>query len=140
MDNKLTDHELMIDTQFKVRNAFRNMLSATSCQPSSGASFPHRTGAWKRCGGAQQPRPCCVRSAHLIPNGVPLPDRSANTDHLARLDIRPSGRYILAVARFVPEKGLHDLVAAFTAMEGDLQLVIAGDADHETDYSTKGCR
>jgi len=37
------------------------------------------------------------------------------------------------VARFVPEKGLHDLVAAFTALEGDVQLVIAGDADHETD-------
>jgi len=77
----------------------------------------------------------CRRSTHLIPNGVPLPDRSANTDHLERLGIRPSRRYILAVARFVPEKGLHDLLEAFTAMEGDIQLVIAGDADHETEYS-----
>ena len=75
----------------------------------------------------------CRRSAHLIANGVPLPDRSSNTDHLDRLGVQPSRRYILAVARFVPEKGLHDLVEAFTALKGDVQLVIAGDADHETD-------
>jgi len=61
----------------------------------------------KVIGGIVQER--CRRSAHQIPNGVPLPDRSANTDHLERFGIRPSGRYILAVARFVPEKGLHDL-------------------------------
>ena len=87
----------------------------------------------KVIGGIVQER--CRRSAHQIPNGVPLPDRSANTDHLERFGIRPSGRYILAVARFVPEKGLHDLVEAFTALAGDIQLVIAGDADHETEYS-----
>ena len=45
------------------------------------------------------------------------------------------GRYILAVARFVPEKGLHDLIKAFKALECDCKLVIAGDADHETNYS-----
>ena len=42
---------------------------------------------------------------------------------------------MLAVARFVPEKGLHDLIEAFKAVESDYNLVIAGDADHETDYS-----
>lgn len=77
----------------------------------------------------------CGRSSHLIYNGVPLPDRSASVDHLERLGIRSAGWYILAVARFVPEKGLHDLVAAFTSIKGDMQLVIAGDADHATEYS-----
>jgi glycosyltransferase involved in cell wall biosynthesis len=43
--------------------------------------------------------------------------------------------YILAVARLVPEKGLHDLIAAFRALVTDKVLVIAGAADHETDYS-----
>lgn len=79
----------------------------------------------------------CDRSSHLIYNGVPLPDPSASVDHLERFGIRPASGYILAVARFVPEKGLHDLVEAFTSLPGDLQLVIAGDADHETEYSGK---
>ncbi|MDZ4164516.1 MAG: glycosyltransferase [Smithellaceae bacterium] len=43
--------------------------------------------------------------------------------------------YILAVARFVPEKGLHDLIEAFSSLNTSYKLVIAGDADHETDYS-----
>lgn len=46
-------------------------------------------------------------------------------------------RYILAVARFVPEKGLHDLIEAFKALDCDYKLVIAGDADHRTNYSKK---
>ncbi|MCW5204980.1 glycosyltransferase family 4 protein [Desulfobulbus sp. N2] len=47
-----------------------------------------------------------------------------------------SQKYLLTVARFVPEKGLHDLIEAFTSLQGDCQLVIAGDADHETEYSS----
>ncbi|MDP3030027.1 MAG: glycosyltransferase [Deltaproteobacteria bacterium] len=43
--------------------------------------------------------------------------------------------YVLAVARFVPEKGLHDLIEAFSSLNTPYNLVIAGDADHETDYS-----
>lgn len=77
----------------------------------------------------------CGRSAHIIYNGVPLPTKLAGTDHLERLGIRLPGQYILAVARFVPEKGLHDLIEAFNSVAGDAQLVIAGDADHETEYS-----
>ncbi len=76
----------------------------------------------------------CQRDAHLIYNGVPLPKKSRQTDFLERVGITP-GKYVLAVARFVPEKGLHDLVEAFQKVEGEYQLVIAGDADHETAYS-----
>jgi len=43
---------------------------------------------------------------------VPLPKKSRQTDFLERVGITP-GKYVLAVARFVPEKGLHDLVEAF---------------------------
>ena len=52
------------------------------------------------------------------------------------MDLR-SGKYILAVARFVPEKGLHDLVQAFNKLTTDHKLVLAGDADHEDEYSLK---
>jgi len=78
----------------------------------------------------------CGRESNLIYNGVPLPDRSESTSYLEKKGIKPK-KYILAVARFVPEKGLHDLIEAFADLEGDYQLVIAGDADHETAYSRK---
>lgn len=76
----------------------------------------------------------CGRDANLIYNGVSLPEKSESTDFLDRIGIKP-GRYVLAVARFVPEKGLHNLVETFKGIIGNYQLVIAGAADHETDYS-----
>lgn len=76
----------------------------------------------------------CGREANLVYNGVVLPEKSGRTDFLDKLGVKP-GRYILAVARLVPEKGLHDLLAAFKGITGDWQLVVAGDADHETEYS-----
>lgn len=78
----------------------------------------------------------CGRASHLIYNGVTIPEKSNNTDFLEGIGIVP-GKYLFAVARFVPEKGLHDLLAAFQKIQGDFQLVIAGDADHETDYSRR---
>ena len=78
----------------------------------------------------------CGRTSHLIYNGVPIPEKSSNTDFLENIGIIP-GEYIFTAARFGPEKGLHDRVAAFQEIQGDWQLVIAGDADHETDYSRK---
>lgn len=73
----------------------------------------------------------------LIFNGVNKPNKSANVDFLQSKGIVP-GKYILALGRFVKEKGFHDLIEAYKAL-GDCgyQLVIAGDADHEDDYSRK---
>lgn len=68
----------------------------------------------------------------LIPNGVPTPVRSVNTDFLRELGVEP-GRYVLALGRFVPEKNFHQLIEAFD-IEG-YKLVIAGDADHPGPYS-----
>ena len=76
----------------------------------------------------------CHRESNLIYNGVNLPEKTAKSNILEQQGILP-GKYILAVARLVPEKGLHDLIEAFTKISGDQQLVIAGDADHETKYS-----
>lgn len=74
------------------------------------------------------------RSSNLIYNGVTLAGKSKGADFLTRINVEP-GKYILAVARLVPEKGLHDLIEAFRTFEGDYKLVIAGDADYETEYS-----
>ncbi len=76
----------------------------------------------------------CGRESNLIYNGVTLPEKTTRTDILKQHGILP-GKYILAVVRLVPEKGIHDLIEAFTRISGDLQLVIAGDADYETKYS-----
>ena len=73
----------------------------------------------------------------LIFNGVNKPNKSVNVDYLQSKGIVP-GKYILALGRFVKEKGFHDLIEAYKSL-GDCgyQLVIAGDADHEDDYSRK---
>jgi len=76
----------------------------------------------------------CKREGRLIYNGVPPAERSAGTEYLEQIGVEP-GNFILAVARLVPEKGLHDLIEAFVQLKPDCKLVIAGGADHETAYS-----
>jgi glycosyltransferase involved in cell wall biosynthesis len=76
----------------------------------------------------------CHRDAHLIHNGVDLPNKSKGFEFLDQIGVKPGG-YALGVARFVPEKGLHDLIEAFRALQSEYKLVIAGDADHESQYS-----
>lgn len=78
---------------------------------------------------------------HYIPNGATLPVNDTDGDvsldaDLARLGVT-RGRYVLAVARLVPEKALHDLVAAFERLpSSDMKLLIAGGADHRDAYAT----
>ena len=74
-------------------------------------------------------------NTHLIYNGVNIPCKSTSTDYIESLGIIP-GKYILAIGRFVKEKGFHDLIEAYGKLKHrGFQLVIAGDADHEDDYS-----
>lgn len=71
----------------------------------------------------------------LIYNGVNIPVTSGNTDYLDELGISKSG-YIVALGRFVEEKGFHDLIKAYANSNiKEYKLVLAGDADHETTYS-----
>jgi glycosyltransferase involved in cell wall biosynthesis len=74
------------------------------------------------------------RKGSYIPNGVPLPDIMAPGRYLKKWNLS-AGCYLLTVGRFVPEKGFHDLVGAFRNVPTDWKLVIAGDADHEDEYS-----
>jgi len=76
----------------------------------------------------------CGRDSILIPNGVVMPEPVQDRDYLEEKGIEP-GRYLLAVARLVPEKGLHDLVEAYGRQALPWKLVLVGDADHEDDYS-----
>ncbi|GAB4545743.1 MAG: glycosyltransferase family 4 protein [Thermodesulfovibrionia bacterium] len=82
--------------------------------------------------------------AVVIPNGVDIPERVGTDDVLKRFGIERD-RYILAVGRFVPEKGFDYLIEAFNRLQSashmshvkDWKLVIVGDADHEDRYSIK---
>ncbi|MBF0620271.1 MAG: WecB/TagA/CpsF family glycosyltransferase, partial [Candidatus Omnitrophica bacterium] len=47
-------------------------------------------------------------------------------------------KYFVAVGRFVPEKGFHDLISAYATLNTKgWKLAIVGDADHEDSYSRK---
>ena len=77
------------------------------------------------------------RDALFIPNGVYIPDIVPPGEELKRWRLEPKG-YVFTACRFVPEKGLHDLVEAYRRLKNPpFKLVIAGDADHETPYSRK---
>jgi glycosyltransferase involved in cell wall biosynthesis len=79
--------------------------------------------------------------AKIIPNGVVPGLITGNRDILNSFGLIQK-KYILAVGRFVPEKGFHDLIKAFCLFHEKAQgvnrewkLVIAGKADHEDAYS-----
>ncbi|MGB2078583.1 MAG: glycosyltransferase family 4 protein [Vibrio sp.] len=75
--------------------------------------------------------------AHLIYNGVLAPKPLATevqSQHLSQFGLE-KGAYLVAVGRFVEEKGFHDLIAAYKMAGIDKKLVIIGDSDHPSDYS-----
>ncbi len=72
----------------------------------------------------------------LIPNGVDKMTRSLDKDYLASIGLSTDS-YIFTLGRFVPEKGFDYLIKAYaqSTISKKYKLVIAGDADHESDYS-----
>lgn len=78
-------------------------------------------------------------NANVIYNGVRQPQLPAEETRRATLNqySLKAGQYVVAVARFVEEKGLHDLLAAYKASNCSLPLVLIGDADHPDEYSQR---
>ncbi len=84
------------------------------------------------------------KNPEVIPNGVVIA-APVKTDEALRRYSLEKGKYILGVGRFVPEKGFHDLLEAFSRLSNSdkdflnsgWKLVIAGDADHEDKYSAE---
>lgn len=80
-----------------------------------------------------------TRHVHLIYNGVSQPEVCDYPEYFRELGIE-KGKYILGMCRFVPEKNLHHLIAAYVKVKErnpnlDIKLVLAGDTDFEDDYS-----
>jgi len=80
--------------------------------------------------------------SEIIPNGVVVPEICETSQILKKFGLEKR-KYVLAIGRFVPEKGFHDLIEAFCNLKAyDLQfkannmkLAIVGNADHEDNYS-----
>lgn len=71
----------------------------------------------------------------FVPNGVAVAPGDVRTGILDEFGLTPR-RYVLLAARFVPEKRQTDLIRAFARL-GDprLRLVLAGDAEFDSDYA-----
>jgi len=73
------------------------------------------------------------KDLRLIPNGVVIPELVPPGEILKRFGLQP-GKYVFSACRFVPEKGLIDLIAAYQLLNNpEFKLVMAGGADHENE-------
>jgi len=78
-----------------------------------------------------------VNSYKVLFNGVSIPERATRTDYIESLGLE-SQKYIIAVGRFLEEKGFDYLVRAYKkANIKDYKLVLVGDSDYPTTYSKK---
>jgi glycosyltransferase involved in cell wall biosynthesis len=73
------------------------------------------------------------RDTVYIPNGVNLPELR-EADIITKKYGLKKYSYILFLARIVPEKGLHYLIEAYSQLDTDIKLVIAGASSHSDDY------
>lgn len=70
-----------------------------------------------------------------VPNGVTVRRSQTDTGILGKLGLT-SRRYIMLVARIVPEKRQHDLIAAFAKLaDPTVKLVLVGSAEYMAHYS-----
>ena len=75
-----------------------------------------------------------VDNGTIIYNGVNIHSKSSRSDYINSLGLE-TGKYCIAVGRFVEEKGFQDLIEAYKNIDTDIKLVLVGDADHENQYS-----
>jgi len=78
-----------------------------------------------------------IRNHSVIPNGVNIPVKSESSEYIDSLGLQ-KGKYLIAVGRFLEEKGFDYLIRAFVKAEiRGYKLVIAGDTDYPTEYSVR---
>jgi len=73
------------------------------------------------------------RDFEYIPNPMTVAAPADPVETLKRFGLE-KGRYIVNVARVVPEKNQLNLVKAFSAVDTPVRLVLVGGEDHSSDY------
>lgn len=71
----------------------------------------------------------------ILPNGVhKVSDQFTPDGQLLRqFQLTPRG-YVVCIGRLVPEKRIHDTIAAFRNVPGDMKLVLVGEGKHSSQY------
>jgi glycosyltransferase involved in cell wall biosynthesis len=69
-----------------------------------------------------------------IPNGLERRAVPATTGEIRHLGVEPDG-YALFAGRLVPEKAVHELIAAWNGVKTNMKLVIAGAARYDAEYA-----
>ena len=73
------------------------------------------------------------RKVSFIPNGISRPERRDAQLITEKYGLTKDS-YLLSLGRIVPEKGLHYLIEAFSKIDTDKKLVIAGGNSHAVEY------
>lgn len=73
-------------------------------------------------------------NAHLIYNAANPRTLATESDYISELGLVKQ-KYIIAVGRFEPGKGWHDLLKALPMIDENYKVVFVGDADPPTPYS-----
>lgn len=76
------------------------------------------------------------RETVFIPNGINKPELVPAEEITEKWGLRKD-EYILFLARIVPEKGVHYLIEAFSQIQTDKKLVIAGGSSHSNEYANQ---
>lgn len=76
------------------------------------------------------------RQYNFIPYGSEVKIPPDNTDILQKLNIQ-KGEYFLFVGRFIPDKGIHLLVKAFSALKTNKKLVLIGGSPNPSEYESE---
>jgi glycosyltransferase involved in cell wall biosynthesis len=69
----------------------------------------------------------------FIPFGSEVDDGASETGILTDLGLKPQ-EYFLFVGRFIPDKGLQHLIAAFETLDTDKKLVLVGGAPNRSSF------
>lgn len=73
------------------------------------------------------------REVTYIPNGIGRPEQKEPQMITEKYGLKKEG-YFLSLGRIVPEKGVHYLIEAFSKLDTDKKLVIAGGNSHAVEY------
>ena len=76
------------------------------------------------------------RDAIFLPNGVDTHEYESPEIIKEKYGL-DKDKYILFLARIVPEKGLHYLIEAFSKTSADIKLVVAGGVSHSDEYAAQ---